>query len=104
MVKNTVQTITSAAEQKLKLEKRAEHLKSLISLCTNDHAAKLSFEAELTALRRMYKDIVPDAELVRRTNYLQKIRAELGLVTRDNRAAYSRQTVRAVSKLCGVPV
>lgn len=94
-------TLTTQAEQKLKLEKRAEHLKSLAALCVNDLQAKESYESELAGLRAMYRKILPDAEIIRRTEHLQEIREKHNLFTRDNRQRYQQKANQAVNALCG---
>lgn len=96
LVKNTVPT---PAEQKLKLIERAAYLEKMKANSAPGSLAYRNFEQDLEDLRALYKTILPDSEIIARVEKLAAIKDSLRIT--DNRAAYSRQTTRAVTALCG---
>lgn len=68
----------------------------------SDKAAQESIEAQFAYLSFLHNNQMPIAELTRRIERLEALKAKHGLRIVDNRRRYMQQTDRAVSKLCGV--
>jgi hypothetical protein len=96
-----VHKVTTPAEQKLKLEQRAEWLKKMIANSEHDTLAKRNFEQDLVELRELYKNILTDDVIQQRCENLSKLCKEHNIRIIDNRSAYRSQTDRAVAALCG---
>lgn len=97
--------VTTPTEQKLKLAKREAFLDLMISRSANDKDAKLSFENELAALRKIQAHIVPDEVIQQRCERLISLCQEHNIHVLDNRAEYRTKNAEAVAaevaNLCG---
>lgn len=97
--------VTTADEQKLKLEKRAAWLELMISNSKTEPDAKRSFENDLADLREIQAHIVPESVIQERCERLSKLCKQHNIKTRDNRAEYRVKNAAAVAaevaKQCG---
>ncbi len=94
-------TVSTPAEQKLKLERRGEWLELMIARSESDEEAKSSFESDLAALKQIQKNMLSDADILARCEKLAELKKKHNIRIVDNRSAYSRQTTRAVNAMCG---
>lgn len=69
--------------------------------CTDPQALE-SLAAQFAYLSQLHNNQLPIAELQRRIEHIEYVRARFNLTTVDNRRQYRAQVSRAVSKLCGV--
>lgn len=76
-------------------------LKHQIQHCSDPQASE-SLAAQFAYLLQLHNNQLPIAELQRRIEHLENVKARFNLTTVDNRRAYRAQVSRAVSKLCGV--